>query len=53
VATLNLLLAVANLVGWPLRSGVLFYLAALISWLLIVGFLFANLVIYGASTDKE
>ena len=53
VSTLNLLLAVANLVGWPLRSGVLFYLAALISWLLVAGFLFATLVIYGASTDKE
>jgi hypothetical protein len=53
IATLNLLLAVANLVGWPLRSGALFYLAALICWLMITGFLFATLVLYGASADKD
>ena len=51
LGTLNLLLAVTNLVGWPMKSGALFYLAALISWLVVAAFLFAFLVIYGANKE--
>ena len=51
LGTLNLLLALANLIGWPMESGVLFYLVALISYLVIAAFLFAFLVIYGSNKE--
>ncbi len=53
LGTLNLVLAVANLSGWPMQSGALFYLAALVSWLVVAAFLFAFLVLFGANTNKE
>ena len=53
LGALNLLLAVANIVGWPINTGAFLYLVALVSWLVVAGFLFAFLVLYGANTDEE
>ena len=45
---LNLFLQLANLVGWPMESGALLYLAGLILHLVTAALLFAFLVLFGA-----
>ncbi len=47
-ATFNLLLQIANFVGWPMESGVLSYLVGLLLWLSVPALLFASLVLYRA-----
>ncbi len=47
-ATFNLLLQIANLVGWPMESGVLSYLVGLLIWLSVPALLFAALVLFRA-----
>ena len=42
------ILQVANIIGWPMESGPLLYLAGLILWLVTTAFLFALLVVFGA-----
>ena len=42
------ILQFANLIGWPMKSGPLLYLAGLILWLVTTSFLFALLVVFGA-----
>jgi hypothetical protein len=42
------ILQVANIIGWPMEPGPLFYLAGLILWLVGTSFLFALLVVFGA-----
>ena len=44
----NLLLQVANFVGWPMESGALPYLAGLLIWLSVAALLFVTLVLYRA-----
>ncbi len=43
---LGLLLHLANLAGWPVAPGALFYLAGLVLQLAIAAFFFASLVLY-------
>ncbi len=45
-ATFNLLLQIANFVGWPMESGVLSYLVGLLLWLSVPALIFAALVLY-------
>ena len=45
---LNVSLQVANLVGWPMESGALLYLAGLILYLMTAALLFAFLFLFGA-----
>ena len=45
-ATINLLLQVANSVGWPNEPGVLPYLVGLLLWLSATALLFASLILY-------
>ncbi len=47
-ATFNLLLQIANFVGWPMESGVLSYLVGLLIRLSFPAILFASLVLYRA-----
>ena len=47
-ATFNLLLQIANFVGWPMESGVLSYLVGLLLWLSIPALLFASLFLFRA-----
>ncbi len=42
------ILQVANIIGWPMESGPLLYLAGLVLWLVTTSFLFALLVVFGA-----
>ena len=44
----NLLLQLANLAGWPMAPGPLFYLIGLVLWFAIAAFFFASLVLYRA-----
>ncbi len=44
-ATFNLFLQIANLVGWPMESGVLSYLVGLLVWLSVPALVFASLVL--------
>ena len=46
--TFNLLLQIANFVGWPMEPGVLSYLVGLLIWLSVPALLFAALVLYRA-----
>ena len=48
VPALILPLQIANVVGWPMDSGPLLYLASLVLWLATAGMLFAFLVLVGA-----
>jgi hypothetical protein len=43
---INLLLQLANLIGWPIAPGPLFYLAGLVLWFAVAAFFFATLVLY-------
>ncbi len=43
-----LLLQLANLAGWPMAPGPLFYLTGLVLWLAVAAFFFASLVLYRA-----
>ncbi len=43
---INLLLQVANLVGWPTKPGALAYVAGLILWLSLPAVVFALLILY-------
>ena len=43
-----LLLQLANLAGWPLAPGPLFYLIGLVLQLALAAFFFASLVLYRA-----
>jgi len=43
---INLLFQLANLVGWPMAPGPLFYLAGLVLWFAVAAFFFASLVLY-------
>ena len=45
-AAFNLLLQIANFIGWPYESGFLSYLVGLLLWLFATALLFASLVIY-------
>jgi hypothetical protein len=49
LASLNPISQIANFMGWPMESGPLLYLAGLILWLVASSFLFALLVLLGAS----
>jgi hypothetical protein len=42
----NLLLQLANVVGWPIAPGPLFYLIGLVLWFAVAAFFFATLVLY-------
>ena len=44
-ATFNLLLQIANFVGWPIESGVLSYMVGLLLWLSAPAIVFASLVL--------
>ena len=46
--TFNLLLQIANFVGWPMEPGVLLYLVGLLIWLSVPALLFAALILYRA-----
>lgn len=48
IGILNPLLQSANVIGWPMGSGPLLYLAGLILWLSVTAFFFASLVLYRA-----
>jgi hypothetical protein len=47
-ALVNPLLQVANIIGWPMSSGVFLYVVGLMLWLATAVLLFANLVMAGA-----
>jgi len=44
----NLVLQIANFVGWPMEPGVLAYLVGLLIWLSVPALLFATLILYRA-----
>jgi hypothetical protein len=46
---INLLLQLANLIGWPIAPGPLFYLAGLVLWFAVAAFFFATLILYRQS----
>ncbi len=46
IPTFNVLLQVANLVGWPAKPGALAYVAGLILWLAVPALIFALLILY-------
>ena len=46
--TFNLLLQIANFVGWPTEPGVFSYLVGLLIWLSVPALLFAALILYRA-----
>ena len=43
---INLLLQVANVIGWPIEPGPLFYLAGIVLWFAVAAFFFATLILY-------